>query len=118
MSKHKKIAIVLHLVNALCLAGVYGILMIVMSHAFLACSTSGLAQNPRLCAHVLLTGFGAPFLIGLMPVVALLSFGKIARGFLWVYSILGAIPFFPVGTIAGIHTIYLLRLTADGGHEN
>jgi hypothetical protein len=113
MTKHKKIAIILHSLNGLLFVAA-GFIFFVVPQAFTACSTPAMAQNPSVCFYASLLFFGIPVVIALLPIVALVKFGKTARGFLWVYSIFVAVLFFPVGTAIGGHTIYLLRSTTKG----
>ena len=113
MAKHKKIAITLHVINGLMLIA-FGFILFVISQAFVACSTTALSEDPSICVYALSIFLGIPSVLALLPIVALIKFGKTSRGFLWAYSILIAVLFFPIGTPIGGHTIYLLRLTARG----
>jgi len=112
MAKHRKIAIALHAANGLLLVFL-GLVLFVLAQAFTACSSSVITSDSSFCVYALLLFLGVPIVIALMPIVALLKFGKISRGFLWAYSIFIAVLLIPVGTAIGAHTIYLLRSTAN-----
>src|SRR6266513_6390057 len=71
--------------------------------------------TPRSCVYASLVCFGVPIVIALLPIIALTSFGKMARRFLWGYSPFIALLFFPIGTAVGVHTLYLLRSTTVAG---
>lgn len=107
LNKHKKIAIGLHIFNVFLFLALGGILFI-MSMRFVAC-TGGETGDTSSCIPTLTVFFVMPLVIGLLPVLFLLKDNIVTRGFLWIYSILIAVLFIPIGTCIGIHTIYYLK---------
>ena len=106
-NKHRKIAYILHSINLfLFLAG--GFLIFVVSQTFVACT--GSSQSAEFtCSTVLLVCFGLPLLIGITPLICLKINNKISKVALYIYSVLIALVFMPVGTAIGGHTIYYLK---------
>jgi len=108
INKHRKIAYILHSINLiLLLAG--GFLIFVISQAFIACAGSPSPNAEFTCTSVLLVCFGIPAIIGAIPLFCLKSKNKISKIILYIYSVLIALVFFPVGTAIGVHTIYYLN---------
>lgn len=112
MEKHRNIALVLHSVMLLGYLLLGGILW-VMSQAFVACSAGASTDGFWNCTSVILLFFGAPLIVGLIPIVALKVFGPVSRRVLWTYSLSIALLLFPLGTLVGVHTISMLRDTAS-----
>jgi ABC-type transport system involved in multi-copper enzyme maturation permease subunit len=107
ITKHKKIAIGLHIFNALLFIAIGGILFIT-SMGFIAC-TGGETGDTSGCVPIVSMFFGIPLLIGLLPILLLVKGNTFTRGLLWVYAILIAVLLIPIGTGIGIHTIYYLK---------
>jgi len=110
VTRHRKIALILHAANGLLFLAL-GFTLFVLAQAFTSCTSSAIAQSPSLCVYASLVCFGVPIMIALLPIIALSTFGKTARRFLWGYSLFIAVLFFPIGTAVGVHTLYLLRST-------
>jgi len=111
VSKHRKIAIVLHSINGLLMV-LLGFIIFTVSGAFTSCSASAIAQNSSFCIYSSLFFFGIPLTLSLLTIIALVNFGKVAKIFLWTYSIIIAVLFIPIGSAIGGHTIYLLSDSA------
>jgi hypothetical protein len=109
ITKHKKIAIGLHIFNALLFVAMGGILFI-MSMGFITC-TGGETGDTSACVPIVSMFFGIPLIIGLLPILLLVKGNTFTRSILWCYSILIAVLFIPIGTGIGIHTMYYLKVS-------
>jgi len=75
VTKHRKIALILHAANGL-LFLVLGFTLFVLAQAFTSCTTSAIAQSPSPCVYASLVCFGVPIVIALLPIIALTTFGR------------------------------------------
>ena len=112
MNKHKKIAIVLHSLNGAGYIAI-GYAIFVISGAFTSCTTESFNNDASQCINALLLIFGIPILLALTPIIALIKYGTISKMFLKGYSILIAVLLIPIGTIVGMHTLKLLKISSN-----
>ena len=106
--KHKRIAIGLHILNCVWVVGLMFIAS-VMLNLFMSCSTTAIPLDADICHATIIYLYVIPGIVSLTPVIPLLIMGKVSRALLWIYSIVIMIGLFPVGTLVGWYTIYLLR---------
>ena len=112
INKHRKISAVLHILHGAFLL-LLGYVLFGLSGAFVSCSTTAINDNPGNCIIVSGVLFGIPLLITLLTIIALVTYGKVARMFLKFYAVIAAITLTPTGLLAGFHTQKLLAITKE-----
>lgn len=92
--------------RAILATAIFALAITVLSYA--------LGCGPGLCkTNVVLKFATVLILLGAPPITALITFGSLGRGFLWLYAALVGVGTFPFGTVVAYFVFLALRGTAD-----